>query len=85
MPLSNRTKDLLLASFAISPIIARFSLPGLIGFLLFAVGVWQQITWLKVVGVVLAAPILWVYAVLFFVYCPILLIEGIRHRLNKDK
>jgi hypothetical protein len=85
MPLSNRTKDLLLAPFAISPIIARFSLPGLIGFLLFVVGAWQQTTWLKVMGVVLAAPILWAYAVLFLVYCPILLVEGIRRRLNKTK
>ena len=83
--MSNRTKDLLLATFAISPIIARFSLPGLIGFLLFVVGVWQQATWLKVIGVVLAAPILWAYAVLLFVYGPILLVEGIRRRLNRAK
>lgn len=85
MPLSDRTKNLLLAPFAISPIMARFSLPGLIGFLLFAVGVWQQTAWLKVTGIILAAPILWAYAVLFFVYCPILLVDGIRRSLNKTK
>ena len=83
MPLSDRSKALLLAPFAISPIIARFSLPALIGLLLFVVGAWQQTTWLKVMGLVLAAPILWALAVLFFVYCPILLVEGIRRTLNK--
>ena len=85
MPLSNRTRELLLAPFAISPIIARFSLPGVIGFLLFAVGVWQHTTWLKVAGIVLAAPILWAYAVLFFVYCPILIVDAIRRRLKTTK
>ena len=85
MRISDRTKDLLLAAFAISPIIARFALPALIGVLLFAAGVWQQATWLKVIGVVLAAPILWAYAVLLFVYCPLLLFEAIRSRLNKTK
>jgi hypothetical protein len=85
MPLPNRAKELLLAPFAISPIIARFALPALIGFLIFAVGLWQQTTWLKVIGVVLAAPVLWAFAALFFVYCPILIVEGIRRRLNKTK
>jgi hypothetical protein len=82
MPMSDRTRDLLLAPFAISPIIGRFALPALIGALLFGAGVWQQATWPKVIGVVLAAPILWACAVLFFVYFPILLFEAIRSRLR---
>lgn len=52
-------KDVLLAPFAISPIIGRFAFPG-----------------------VIAAPIVWAYAVLLFVYCPILLIEGIRKGID---
>ena len=85
MRISDRTRDLLLAPFAISPIIARFALPALIGAVVFGAGVWLQATWLKVIGVVLAAPILWAYAVLLFVYCPILVFQAIRSRLNKTK
>ena len=85
MRISDRTRDLLLAPFAISPIIARFALPALIGAVVFGAGVWLQATWLKVIGVVLAAPILWALAVLLFVYFPILLFEAVRSRLNKTK
>lgn len=85
MPISDKTRDLLLAPFAISPIIARFALPALIGVVLFVAGEWLQATWLKVIGVVLAAPIFWAYAVLLFVYCPILLLQAIRNRLNRTK
>ena len=85
MRISDRTRNLLLAPFAISPIISRFALPALIGVVLFVAGLWLQATWLKAIGVVLAAPILWAYAVLLFVYCPILLVEAIRSRLNKTK
>lgn len=85
MPLSERTKSLLLAPFAISPIMRRFSLPGLVGLLLFAVGVWQNVDWLRVIGIILAAPIIWVYAVLMFVYFPFLLFDSIRRSLNKPR
>jgi hypothetical protein len=80
----SKTKELLLAPFAISPIIGRFGLPGLVGFVLFGIGAWQQMTWLKVTGAILAAPMIWALAVLFFVYCPILLVEGIRRRVKGD-
>lgn len=50
-------KNQLFALFAISPIVRRFALPGVLGFLLFAVGLWQQLDWLKLTGVILAAPI----------------------------
>jgi len=79
-----RLRDVLLAPFAISPIISRFAWPGVLGFALFGIGVWQQMTWLKVTGAVLAAPIVWAYAVLLFVYCPILVVEGIRRRMKGD-
>lgn len=85
MPLSERTKSLLGAFFAISPIMQRFSLPGLVGLLLFAVGVWQNLDWLKVIGIILAAPIMWVYAVLLFVYFPFLLFDSIRRSLYKTR
>ena len=72
----------MLAPFAISPIIPRFGLPGVVGFMLLGIGAWQQLIWLKVTGAILAAPIVWAYAVLLFVYCPILLIERIRKGID---
>jgi len=63
MPLSEKTKGILLAPFAISRIMQRYWLPGLLGLVLFVVGLWQHVGWLKVTGIVLAAPIIWVYAV----------------------
>ena len=77
MALSERSKRLLLAPFAISPIMGRFSLPGLVGLLLFAVGVWQDLGWLRVTGIILAAPIIWVYAVVLLVYFPFLLFDSL--------
>ena len=61
----------------------RFSLPGLVGLLLFAVGVWQKLEWLKVIGIILLAPIIWVYFVLLFVYIPFLLFDSVRRSLKK--
>jgi hypothetical protein len=83
MALSERSKSLLCAPFAISPIMRRFSLPGLVGLLLFAVGVWQKLEWLKVIGIILLAPIIWVYFVLLFVYIPFLLFDSVRRSLKK--
>lgn len=85
MPLSEKTRNLLLAPFAISPIMRRFSLPGVVGFLLLAIGLWQQLTWLKVTGILLAAPVIWAYAVLMLVYVPFLLFDSIRRSLSKTK
>ena len=78
MPLSEKTKNLLLAPFAISHIFNRCWLPGLVGFLLFAVGAWQQAVWLQIAGLVLAAPILWVYAVVMFVFFPFAVFDRVR-------
>ncbi len=77
-----KIKNILLAPFAISHIMQRFWLPGLVGLLLFAVGVWQHTSWLKIVGIVLAAPIIWVYAVVMFIFLPFTLFDGLRRRLK---
>ncbi len=60
----------------------RCWLPGLAGLLLFAIGAWQSVGWLKITGIVLAAPIIWVYAVVMFVFLPYLLFDNLRRRLK---
>jgi hypothetical protein len=82
MPLSERTKSILGAPFAISRIMQRCWLPGLLGMLLFAVGLWQHVGWLKVTGVILAAPILWLYLVVIFAFLPLALFDQIRRRMR---
>lgn len=86
MPLSEKTRNLLLAPFAISHILNRCWLPGLVGCLLFAAGAWQQAVWLQIGGFILAAPIIWVYAVVLFVFLPFAVFDRIRQRLkNRDR
>jgi hypothetical protein len=62
----------------------RCWLPGLVGLLLFAVGSWQHLGWLKMAGVVIAAPVIWVYAVLILIYFPIILFDRIRQTLKNS-
>ena len=83
MPLSERTIRILLVPFAISRILRRFALPGVVGILLFAIGVWQDLGLAKVIGIILAAPVIWVYVVLLFGYFPYLIFEGIRRQLKR--
>jgi len=78
MPLSEKAKNLLIAPFAISPILKWCTLPGIIGMLLIALGVVQKVGWLKVVGVVLAAPVLWCYFVVTFIFVPYLIFDRVR-------
>jgi len=85
MPLSEKTKSILLTPFAISPILQRFGWPGLAGFLIFGIGLWRQLDWLMAIGAILAAPVLWAYAVLLLVYIPYLLFDGLRRSLNRGK
>lgn len=85
MALSEKTKRFLPALFSISPIMQRFSLPGIVGLLLFTIGVWQQVLWLKVAGIVFAVPVIWAYAVLMLFYFPWLLFDSIRSSLRKTK
>ena len=85
MPLSEKTKSWLFAPFAISPIIKWCALPGLIGMALFVVGVVKKLGWLKVIGVVLAAPVLWCYFVLIFIYFPMLIFDSLRRRKTQGR
>ncbi len=75
MPLSENIRNLAESAIAISPIVRRFALPGLVGFLLIGLGWWQQTTWLTIAGLILAAPILWCYVVLALVYPLLFLFE----------
>ena len=84
MPISEKARNILLAPFAISHIMERCWLPGLVGVLLFAVGVWQHLGWLKIAGIVLALPVIWVYAVVMFVFFPYILFDSVRRRLRNN-
>lgn len=85
MPLSEKTKNRLLVPFAISPIMKRCALPGIIGMLVLAAGFVQKISWLKVVGLVLVAPVLWVYFVIIFVFMPVLILDKIRRGRTRPR
>ena len=78
MPLSEKTRNRLLMPFAISPILKWCGLPGIVGMVLIAVGVVQRVGWVKVVGVVLAAPVLWCYFVVIFIFLPFLVFDKLR-------
>jgi hypothetical protein len=78
MPLSEKSKNFLLAPFAISPIMRKAALPGIVGFILIGVGFWQKLVWLKIVGIIFAAPVLWVYFVVIFIFIPVLVAGRIR-------
>ena len=84
MPISEKARNILLAPFAISHIMERCWLPGLVGVLLFAVGVWQRLGWLKIAGIVLALPVIWVYAVVMFVFFPYILFDSVRGRRRNN-
>lgn len=75
MPLSENTRTLLLNIIAVSPIMKRFMLPGIVGMLLAGAGLWQEMDWLVITGLVLAAPILWCYMVVALIYPIMLLFE----------
>lgn len=38
-----------------------------------------------VIGAILAAPVIWAYAVLLLVYFPYLLFDSVRRSLNRNK
>jgi len=78
MPLSEKTKNWLLMPFAISPIMKWGALPGIIGLVFIAVGILKKVGWLKIAGVVLAAPMFWCYFVVIFIFLPYLVFDKIR-------
>lgn len=82
MALSEKTRNILFAPFAISHIIQRCWLPGVLGVVLFVVGRWQHIGWLKVAGIILAAPIIWVYALVIFVFLPFAVFDHFRRKMR---
>jgi hypothetical protein len=84
MRLNEKTRNILLAPFAISSIMQRCWVPGLVGLLLFAVGVWQHVAWLKIAGIILTAPVIWVYALVMFVFIPFFLLDRIWRRLKNN-
>jgi predicted RND superfamily exporter protein len=58
-------------------------LPGLLGILLAVIGYANKITWVTVIGLVLAAPIIWSYAVVLIVLPPLAVATALRRRLRK--
>jgi hypothetical protein len=82
MPLSEKAKNILLAPFAISHIMQRCWLPGMIGLLLLLIGNWCHIGWLEVAGIILAAPMIWVYALVIFVFLPFAVFDHIRQKMR---
>jgi len=78
MPFSQNTKNRLLTPFGISPLVKWATFPGIFGLLMFAFGIVLKIGWLKIVGLVLAAPLLWAYFVTIFIFMPTLIFDRIR-------
>lgn len=73
--LSETTKERLMAMIAVSPIFRRFALPGLIGLTCAGLGIWLDISWLWITGLILAVPVLWCYIVIMVVYPVMLLFD----------
>ena len=85
IPLSEKTRNRLLLPFAISPILNRWAIPGIVGIALLLVGVVQKIRWLQVVGVVVAAPLVWCYFVVVFLFIPFAFFDKLRRGRAQKK
>lgn len=68
---------------AVSPILQRFALPGIVGILIVALALWLQLHWLMVIGVVLLLPVLWCYLVILCFYLPMLMLEPLWSRWRR--
>jgi len=53
-------------TLAISCIVQRWLLPGIVGVVLFMLGFWLDIECVEIAGLILAAPGLWAYTVIIF-------------------
>lgn len=73
--LSEKPKDRMLTMIAVSPILQRFAFPGILGMVLVGIGIWQDIPWLSIVGLILAAPVIWCYLLILVVYPMMLLFD----------
>ena len=74
--LSFRDKAVCVTRIGVARPIRR--LPGIVGMVLLAVGVLQKIGWVKVLGLVLAAPVFWCYFGVIFIFLPLLIIDKLR-------
>jgi hypothetical protein len=82
--LSENAKERLLALLAVSPILQRFAFPGICGVALIGLGIWQDIQWLSIAGLIVAAPIVWCYLLIMVVYPVILLFDKPPKRYWKE-
>ena len=71
MVIDTSKKDAHLMTLAISCILRRWLLPGIVGMLLFMLGFWLDIECVEIAGLILAAPGLSAYTVIIFVLLPI--------------
>ncbi len=56
----------------------KCGLLGIIGIFLIGLGVCMKLRWMEIVGIVLAAPIFWVYFTIIFIFLPMLIFGKIR-------
>jgi hypothetical protein len=70
---SEKPKEQLWTMIAVSPILQRLAFPGIFGLALMGLGVWQDILWLSIAGLILAAPVVWCILLITVVY-PVLLL-----------
>jgi hypothetical protein len=76
------TENRLLTPFGISPLVKWTTFPGIVGLLMVASGFRLEIGWLKIVGLVLAAPLFSAYFLTIFVFMPIWLFDKFRGAKN---
>ena len=68
--------------FGISPLVKWATFPGIVGLWMFGLGFDLKIGWLKILGMVLAAPLLSAYFLTIFVFLPIWLFDKARGAKN---
>lgn len=76
MVIDTNKKDMHLVTRAISCIMQRWLLPGIV--VLIMLGFWLDIERVKIAGLILASPGLWAYAVMLFVLLPIAALKRIQ-------
>ena len=82
---SQNTENRLLTPHGISPLVKWATFPGIVGLLMGVSGFRLEIGWLKIVGLVLAAPLLSAYFVTIFVFMPVLFFDKIRRVRSKAR
>lgn len=76
MVIDTSKKDADLMMLAISCMMQRWLLPGIV--VLIMLGFWLDIERVKIAGLILASPGLWAYAVMLFVLLPIASLKRIQ-------